>query len=293
MSAHDRNKGRLGVPGEGVPESSSPAAATQAAVAEGNQFNLNFPSTTEFVELPSQGKYYPEGHPLKGVEEVEIRQMTAKDEDVLTNRDYIRKGVAIDMMLKNLLVDKTIDLDSILSGDKSAVLLAARRSGFSSYYDAKITCPSCTTPSQLEFDLSLCESDHGYDENTHAEVSYTESNTFVFSLPYGDIKVEARLLTSLDEREIFKKLNARKKKMENNVTESLKRIIVSVNENPSREAINFFVENCPSILMRSFRENYKKIIPSVIMSQVFVCPHCAHEEEVEPPIGVDFLYPQP
>ena len=262
-------------------------------VTEGNEFNLSFPTTTEFVELPSRGKYYPEGHPLKDVEEVEIKQMTAKDEDILTNRDYIRRGVAIDMMLKNLLVDKTIQLDLLLSGDKSAILLAARRSGFSPYYEAKITCPSCTTPSPLEFDLSLCESDHGYDESVHMEVSYTENNTFVFALPYGDIKVEARLLTSLDEREIFKRLSVRKKKVENNVTESLKRIIVSVNDNATPEAISFFVENCPSILLRSFRENYKKIIPSVIMSQVFVCPHCAHEEEVEPPIGVDFLYPQP
>ena len=97
-----RNKERLG--GAHQPDTSPPPQATQ-----GDAGGFSFVVPTEFVELPSGGRFYPEGHPLHNEESIEIRQMTAKEEDILTSRTLLKKGVALDRVIENLIVDKRID----------------------------------------------------------------------------------------------------------------------------------------------------------------------------------------
>ena len=98
------------------------AAAQQATVAGGGQ--LNFASPTEFVELPSRGRFYPPSHPLHNKETVEIKFMTAKEEDILTSKALIKKGIAVDRMLQSLIVDKSIKVEDLLVGDKNALVVA-------------------------------------------------------------------------------------------------------------------------------------------------------------------------
>jgi hypothetical protein len=114
---------------------------------------LDFSTPTEFVELPSEGRYYPEDHPLHNESVVEIRHMTAKDEDILTSRALLKKGLALDRFLKNILVDKRIDMDSLYVGDKNAILVGARVTGYGPSYDTQITCPVCATTNKFSFDL--------------------------------------------------------------------------------------------------------------------------------------------
>ena len=103
---------------------------------------LNFVTPTQFVDLPSKGKGYPQGHPLCGKETVEIKFMTAKDEDILTSKDLLKKGVAIDRLIQNLLVDKNIRSSDILLGDRNAIIISARSSGFGHLYNTNVTCPT-------------------------------------------------------------------------------------------------------------------------------------------------------
>ena len=99
---------------------------------------LNFVTPTEFVELPSGGQGYPETHPLHEQETIEIKFMTAKDEDILTSQALLKKGIALDRFLENIVVNKNIDTSSLLIGDKNAVLVAARGSGYGFDYDSEI-----------------------------------------------------------------------------------------------------------------------------------------------------------
>ena len=95
---------------------------------------MDFVAPTEFVEIPSKGKFYPQGHPLCGVESVEIRQMTAKQEDILSSRTLIKQGVALERLLKSVIVDRSIDPSTLLTGDRNAILIAARISGYGKNY---------------------------------------------------------------------------------------------------------------------------------------------------------------
>ncbi len=113
-------------------------APVEAATKSGNIFD--FVAPTEIVDLPSKGKFYPEGHPLHGVDQIEIRFMTAKDEDILSSPTLLKKGIAIDRFLQNIILDKTIDVRSLLIGDKNALIIASRITGFGHEYPVGMTC---------------------------------------------------------------------------------------------------------------------------------------------------------
>ena len=98
---------------------------------------MDFVTPTEIVDLPSMGSY-PEGHPLCGKETIEIKHMTAKDEDILTNRSMLKKGIAIDRLLQNILKDKSIDARTLYVGDRNAILIHARASAYGQDYKTKI-----------------------------------------------------------------------------------------------------------------------------------------------------------
>jgi hypothetical protein len=104
---------------------------------------LSFSIPTEFVDLPSGGKFYGPDHPCHGRDSVEMRFMTAKEEDILTSRTLIKKGIVIDRLLQSMVVEKHLNIDDLLIGDKNALVIAARISGFGEEYDTRVSCASC------------------------------------------------------------------------------------------------------------------------------------------------------
>lgn len=268
----------------------SPAAAQQVASDGG----LNFASPTEFVELPSMGKFYPPEHPLHNKDTVELKFMTAKEEDILTSKALIRKGVAVDRMLQSLIVDKNVKIEDLLVGDKNALIVAARISGYGPEYEVSVTCPACEAKAKHMFDLEQLRNKHPEDLS-EIGVQMTESGTFKASLFKTKAEVEFRLLTGKDEASIISEINMKKGKnvqIEDNSTSQLKRIIVSVNGVADRNQIARFVENMPAIDSRQLRGMLRKINPEVDMSQEFICGSCGHEEEVEVPFTVEFFWPK-
>ena len=91
--------------------------------------SLDFSTPTELVDLPSKGRFYPEGHPLHNAETIEIKFMTAKDEDIITSRTLLKKGIVIDRLLQSVIVNKSINVQDLLIGDKNAIVVATRITG--------------------------------------------------------------------------------------------------------------------------------------------------------------------
>ena len=114
---------------------------------------LSFAVPTEFVELPSGGAYYPEDHPLHKQETIEIKYMTAKEEDILNSAALLKNGTAIDRMLQSVIMNKEIKIHELLIGDKNALTIAARIAGYGSDYAVKLTCPSCFKSTDTSVDL--------------------------------------------------------------------------------------------------------------------------------------------
>jgi hypothetical protein len=254
---------------------------------------LQFVTPTEFVELPSRGKFYPEGHPLHNVETIEIRHMTAKDEDILTSTALLRKGIAIDRLLRNVIIDRSINIADLLVGDKNALILASRITGYGADYEAAVNCPSCNSSVKFEFDLSQCEiTPH----NRHEEhdVVLTDNNTFIIHVDKLDLDVEVKLLISKDEIEMLQLSERRRKKKlpESHLTDQLRRIIVSVGGKTNRSYIESFIEAMPAIDSRKLRNTYQNIVPNVDMNHDFACSECSYEGEVSVPFGANFFWPK-
>jgi len=281
-----RNRDRVGGTQNKNVESPPPAAM------QDNSEGFSFVVPTEFVELPSEGKFYPEGHPLRGHDSIEIRQMTAKEEDLLTSRTLLKKGVALDRVIQNLIVDKSINAASLLVGDRNALIVAIRKSGYGAEYSTKVTCPSCATTQEYLFDLNELEVKSSSDLS-EANISNNEDGTFQLTLPITGAEISFRLLTGYDEKNFAKAAeNDRKRKLEEkNVTRQLKNIVVSVNGDNSPQAIQYLVNNVPSMDSRHLRLAYELAAPNVDMTHHFECAECDYEHHLEVPLTADFFWP--
>ena len=284
MSIRD-NENRFG--GPLAPDESPP---TQDLVQE--KQSMSFVVATEIVDLPSKGQFYPQGSPLHGVESLEIRHMTAKDEDILVNKSYITKGVVLDRLLQSVLIDKTVSVDDLLVGDKNALLVAARITGYGPEYNTKVLCPACGSISENAFDLDEVSSTQA---NTDLyKASQTANGTFLLTLPNSGVEIQIRPFTGRDEKNIINSNKMRKKNKlpELGLTDQMKKYIVSVNGSENKKDISDFVDVMPALDSRYLRGAYKEIIPNVDLAQHFECPECGHEQEMEVPFNTDFFWPK-
>jgi hypothetical protein len=229
--------------GNTTPDNSGPPP--QALQQETSGFSFVVP--TEYVELPSRGRFYPEDHPLHGQESIEIKQMTAKEEDILTSRTLLKKGVALDRVIQNLIMDNRINADNVLIGDRNAILIAIRSSAYGNIYTTKVACPACEASQDYSFDLNEANVFDGTPEETDLEIVDHGDGTFDIVLPSTAVTATFRLLIGRDEKAILKgATNKQKSSYEKAVTTQLRNMIVAVNGDDSPQACNYLVENIPS-----------------------------------------------
>lgn len=252
---------------------------------------LNFLVPTEFVELPSKGIYYQAGHPLHGLETVEIRFMTAKDEDILTSKSLLRQGLAVDRLIESVVVDKRIKTKDLLPGDRNAILIAARISGYGADYQTNVTCPSCATTSKFNFNL---ESIGPSPQPDYQELGVEPTNrgTYTTTLPKSNVDVEFKVLSGKEETSLLSSIERQEKAglPPSTTTNYLSAIITSLNGSDNRIQIENFIGVMPSIDSRFLRRVHAAVTPNVDMKHHFACPKCGHEQEVEIPITVDFFW---
>ena len=236
--------------------------------------------SSEIIDLPSQGRLYPQGSPLRSGK-IELRYMTAADEDILTNQTYIEKGVVVDKLLQALIVDKSIDYGQILLGDKNAILIAARVLGYGKMYEFEYG------GEKQEVDLSILEPK----ELTPEYLAATENN-FEFELPASGIPVTFKLLTHADEQKIEQELKGLKKINKNSSVElstRLKYMITSVDGEADTKTIRDFVsKNLLAMDARALRKKVNEIQPDIDMR---FYPEDGPEGGVQIPINVNFLCP--
>ena len=250
---------------------------------------MDFVAPTDFVELPSKGQGYPAGHPLNGQDTIEIRFMTAKEEDMLTSRTLLKKGLAIDRVIASLVVNKAIDSETILVGDRNAILIKARASAYGHMYKTSVTCPSCREVCKRAFNLEEPKVYSGDDWQDY-DIVQNDNGNFVVTVPYSKMKVECRLLTGKDEKQMLKQMQSNKK-TESLVTAQLKSLIVSVNEMSERAVIDYFINNVIAPDSRYLRNAMKTVTPDIRIVKDFECPSCGYEQELEVPFGADFFWP--
>jgi hypothetical protein len=239
---------------------------------------------TEVLDLPSQGKVYPSDHPLASGQ-IRIKLMTAKEEDILSSSNLIKKGLAIDTLFESILVDG-IKADDIIIGDKNAILLATRLLGYGAEYNLQFFSSKKGETINVNFDLSTIQT-----KDVDFSV-FKNKNEFDYTTPSGT-KLTFKILTHGDEKLIDKDVEALKKinkDISSEISTRLRYMIKSVDGKNDLAAINKFVNNMLAKDSRALREYIKSMSPD--MNMKFEYTHEDGEVEEAPiSLGVGFFWP--
>ncbi len=237
---------------------------------------------TEVIDLPSKGWFYPEDNPLSSGQ-LEIKYMTAREEDILTSVNLIQKGLAIDKLLESLIVNKDINKKDILIGDKNAIMVAARVLGYGKDYTIEVDGEEVT------IDLTSLK-----DKETDLSKSEKGKNEFPFTLPNSKRSITFKILTWGDDDSIEKELEALEKvgaEVRSEMTTRLKRRITSVDGDNTQSVVNNFVDNeFLSVDSLAFRQYADEITPDVDMTYTYTSI-LGDEKEIVVPMTTQFFWP--
>lgn len=259
---------------------------TRGLGATAAQPSRNFPFATEVITLPSKGLCYPEGNPLaKG--EVTIKLMTAKEEDILTSANLIRKGIHLDKLLESVVVEPGVKIDDLLIGDKNAILIISRMLAFGAEYEVTVSDPISGEDVVRKIDLSKLKT------KEVDEAILNRNNEFEFVLPKSKTPIKFKLLTHGDEVAIQKDVEASEKitKNGNEITARYRRIITEVDGSRDLGSISNFVSNrLLAADSKALRKAIGELTPDLDLT--FDYENSAGETEaLRIPFGSDFFYP--
>ena len=237
---------------------------------------------TEVIDLPSKGHFYSKDSPLSSGQ-VEIKYMTAREEDILTSVNLIQKGLAIDKLLESLIINEDINIKDILIGDKNAIMVAARVLGYGKDYTIEVDGEEVT------IDLTSLK-----DKETDLSKSEKGKNEFPFTLPNSKRNITFKILTWGDDDSIEKELEALEKvgaEVKSEMTTRLKRRITSVDGDNTQSVVNNFVDNeFLSVDSLAFRQYADEITPDVDMTYTYTSI-LGDEKEIVVPMTTQFFWP--
>ena len=247
----------------------------------------SYPFPTEVISLPSKGLVYPETSPLsKG--EITVKLLTAKEEDILTSTNLIRKGIQLDKLLESIIVDSSINIGDLIIGDKNAILIASRILAFGPEYTITVNDPSENTPVEVTVDmskLSIKEID---------ESKLNRNNEYEFVLPKTNTPIKFKIMTHSDELVIAKDVEASEKisKQGNEIQARYRRLITEVNGNRDLGYISNFVANqLLAADSKALRKYINQLSPNIDLIFNYTSPFTGETEALSVPVGIDFFYP--
>lgn len=244
---------------------------------------------TEVINLPSKGWFYPSDSRLS-TGTIELKMMTAKEEDILTSRNLIEKNIVLDKLLESLIVDESVNPDELFNCDRNAILFAVRRLAYGDNYDVTITCGRCGKDNPTSIDLSKMDN-RPFDFEKYPR----GKNAFDFQLPYLKRTITFKMLTKKDETAIddeLKGLLKVSKEITREVTTRLAHIITAVDGQSDTKTIRSFVNN--ELVSRdslALRKHIRENLPDIDSTFEFKCSHCGAERKEETPMGVSFFWP--
>ena len=217
---------------------------------------------SEMIDLPSEGKLYPDNHPLKDGK-IEIKYMTAKEEDILTSQNLIKKGIVITKLLDSLIMTEGITSSDLVMGDKNAVMVAARVLAYGPKYTCEVPNPETGDTIKQTFDLTDCP--------FKKLPSDIDGNDFIFDLPISKNKIKFKLLTGKEELLIDEELKSINKSVGGQVspelTTRLRHLITEVDGNSEQSYINNFTQNMLARDSMALRQEIKRISPDIDLTQ--------------------------
>ena len=250
--------------------------------------NKKYDFPTEVITLPSQGKCYPKEHPLASGE-VEIKYMTAREEEILASQNLIKKGVVLDKLFESIIADKSINVDDIIIGDKNAIVLATRILGYGADYKIEFTNDE-DEKEQISIDLSKVQT---------KEIDLSKlnrNNLYEFVTPTTKNVLKFKMLTHGDEKKIDTDVKAMDRLNKGGVSQQLttryRYIIKSVDgKEDTKSIVNFINNKFLSKDTRAFRNHLSDLQPDMDMVFEYDNPISGEKESNPIPMGIGFFYP--
>lgn len=290
-----RNSRRTRVPKSAESDVASPQQQ-QPQQEKPNPFGLSFAVATEIVYLPSGGNFYEQGSPMSGVESLEIKAMTAKEEDIMINDSYIEQGIVFDRLLDSLMITPGIKSEDLLDCDKVALLACARKTGYGDKLEINHDCPECGAVSPVEVSLSnmleRTKTEKFEIKDTDQWKYDPTSETLELTLPVAGVGARIRLLTR-DDFNFLEKSKKQKEKLNlphNETVEFIRRVLVSVNDFTDSADIVKISEVLPAADARMIKYAHNMNVPTFNTKQNIVCPSCSAEVEKEVPFSVGWFW---
>lgn len=269
-------------------------AVFSAAPGSIEQRSLRKATPVANIPLPSQGLVYPPTAVLHKKDTIDIKHMTPREEDILLNKAYARKGTIITELVKACVIDKNIDVDSLLMGDRTAILIGIRATGYGSEYKVKIDCPKCENSSDVSVDLaSLPTKDLNL---TKVQQAAPYTNAFLFKLPMSGKVVTYKFLCGTEVDSMFAEMREKLRQKlgaPTPITNRLMKQIIAVDGDASRFAISDFIESMEGRDSLALRHHVDTVEPGVELTHEFVCdnPECEHKEVLGFSLDEHFFYP--
>jgi hypothetical protein len=253
-----------------------------------NDFNWSIP--VETVPLPSKGLVYNPDSRLYKVQTLDIKAMTAHEEDILSSAALIKKGETINTLIKSCVQDKSINVGEMLVGDRNALMISIRVTGYGSEYKTSFNCPHCSHLNKASVDLSNLPI-----KFLDLKPTKTGENSFEYELPVTKKKVLFKFMSVSDEKELTASREAMTKhfdlEVENNVTANLEKQIIAIDGITDKNKIKHFVKYMPAFDSRSLRKYVKENEPGIKMQYDLVCSECSGASSVLVQMSREFFWP--
>jgi len=245
----------------------------------------------ESVPLPSRGEIYDPNTTIFKRETINIKAMTAHEEDILASPALLKDGTAIIHLLKSCIVDKSIDVNSLIAGDRNALMVSIRITGYGSNYESNIACNNCDHVNDLNIDLAALEI-----KRLKMKPVKPGINLFSYVLPVTKKEVHFKFLTAKEgkNREIARNFmkSHTDGKIDKSITSLLEEVIQSISSITDKNKIKHFIKNMPALDSKSLRDYISKNEPGIDMRHKFTCKKCNHLNDANLPINSNFFWPR-
>jgi hypothetical protein len=242
------------------------------------------------VPLPSAGMIYSTESALYGKDSVKIKAMTAKEEDILSSQALVKEGTVVEYLLQSCVLDKNFETSELTLGDRNAIMIAIRITGYGPDYPVQVTCENCGAKNRVNVNLTEIPI-----KRLSLQPTEPGKNLFEFELPITKKKVMFKFNTVKSENERRHKDKSYKKifdsHIENNVTSNLESTIVQVDNITDKNKIRHFILNMPAFDSKSLRKFVRNNEPGMDMNCTYQCSSCSQKGKFYIPITPEFFWP--
>lgn len=153
-------------------------------------WDMDFSESFDVIPLPSKGECYENKTP-----KIAVSYLTANDENMIVSPNLYRDGLILDYLLKAKIKNNTIDPDDLLEGDRDAIILWLRATGYGTQYPVTVT----DNKTGIDFDTVV---DLTQIKHKPFTLKGDENGYFDYELPVTKHKVKFRFLTHGDIKQI-------------------------------------------------------------------------------------------